>query len=65
MLFIVSLTFAPMPVAQVPGETDAIDKHGTAETEQEINPPDDWLQPKVFKGAAQNPQPSGFSESKG
>ena len=26
------------------------DKDGTQETEQDINPPNDWLQPKVYKG---------------
>ncbi len=66
----------PQPMQQMPQmpqmppmpfETDAMDTQGTAETEQEINPPDDWLQPKVFKGAQQNPgqQPTTFSENKG
>ena len=51
----------------MPQETDAIDAQGTGETEQEINPPDDWLQPKVFKGSV-TPQPTSsdsFSENKG
>lgn len=47
----------------VPEETDSNDFEGTQETEQEINPPDDWLQPKVFKGADINPD--SFSENKG
>lgn len=51
-------------------ETDAQDAQGTQETEQDINPPDDWLQPKVFKSsvATQTSQPSNpdsFSENKG
>jgi hypothetical protein len=43
------------------------DFEGTSETEQDINPPDDWLQPKVYKGSNQPPQqgPSSFSENKG
>lgn len=47
----------------MPQEVDAQDIEGTAEAEQVINPPDDWLQPKVFKGAAANPD--SFSENKG
>lgn len=56
-----------MTVPQMPQETDAIDIEGTGETEQEINPPDDWLQPKIFKGANTPQMTSGdsFSESKG
>ncbi|HJY98098.1 MAG TPA: hypothetical protein VJ227_00055 [Patescibacteria group bacterium] len=50
----------PQPVQE---EVDLQDMEGTAETEQEINPPDDWLQPKVFKGADLNPD--SFSENKG
>ncbi len=44
------------------------DFEGTSEAEQDINPPDDWLQPKVYKGANQpssQPSPSSFSENKG
>lgn len=44
---------------------DASDFESTQETEQEMNPPDDWLQPKVFKGSAVNPSESSFSENKG
>lgn len=59
----------PMPqvVPQMPQETDASDMNGTGETEQEINPPDDWLQPKIFKGAntPQMTSPDSFSENKG
>ena len=57
----------PQPVAvQLPQETDAADIEGTAEAEQNINPPDDWLQPKVFKGANTPPtNPDSFSENKG
>jgi hypothetical protein len=52
---------------QMPQETDATDANGTGETEQDINPPDDWLKPKVFTGAQQQPaqQPQAFSENKG
>jgi hypothetical protein len=47
-------------------ETDASDFEGTQETEQEINPPDDWLQPKVFKGGTPTQfTPDSFSENKG
>jgi hypothetical protein len=38
------------PPAPVADESDAPDFEGTKEEEQDINPPDDWLQPKVFKG---------------
>jgi hypothetical protein len=50
-----------------PGETDAMDIEGTGETEQDINPPDDWLQPKVFKNSNNPPMinPDSFSENKG
>jgi len=54
------------------GETSAIDQDNTQETEQDINPPSDWLQPKIYKGASANQsinQPTGqsdsFSENKG
>lgn len=43
---------------------DAADFDSTQETEADINPPDDWLQPKVYKGASSN-QPDSFSENKG
>ncbi len=62
----------PMPmqqplVPQMPTEADAQDIEGTAEAEQNINPPDDWLQPKVFKGSStpQMNNPDSFSENKG
>lgn len=42
---------------------EARDVEGTQEQEQDINPPDDWLQPKIFKGADVNPD--SFSENKG
>ena len=52
------------PVPQpLPQETDVPDASGTQEHEQDINPPDDWLQPKIFKASAN--QPDSFSESKG
>lgn len=51
------------PVPQ-PQELDAQDINGTQETEQDVNPPDDWLQPKIFKGASTN-QPDTYSENKG
>ncbi len=52
---------------QIPQEVDANDLEGTAETEADINPPDDWLQPKVFKSSANPPmgQSDSFSENKG
>ncbi len=49
----------------VPQETDAADVEGTAESEQNINPPDDWLQPKLIRGAQSTNQPTTFSENKG
>jgi len=54
----------PMPIT-LPEETDAQDFEGTQEAEQDINPPDDWLQPKVFKGSAPGGNPDSFSENKG
>lgn len=56
--------FQPQPV-QVPQEVEATDPENTQESEQDINPPDDWLQPKVFKGAAAPTNPDSFSENKG
>ena len=50
---------------QMPQETDAMDIEGTGESEQDINPPDDWLQPKVFKGANQPTQPTSLNENMG
>ncbi len=52
---------------QIPQEVDANDIEGTAETEADINPPDDWLQPKVFRSSANPPmgQSDSFSENKG
>ncbi len=47
----------------VPQEEDVQDFEGTQESEQDINPPDDWLQPKVFKGSVNTPD--SFSENKG
>ncbi len=41
------------------------DVEGTKEEEQVINPPEDWLQPKVIKGAASIDQPQTPSENKG
>jgi hypothetical protein len=46
------------------------DVDGTQETEQDINPPSDWLQPKIYKGASTAHSqvvgnPDSFSESKG
>lgn len=41
------------------------DVEGTNEKEQEINPPEDWLQPKVIKGASSNLNPQIPSENKG
>lgn len=47
-----------------PQEVQTPDVEGTQEQEQAINPPDDWLQPKIFKGAATS-NPDTFSENKG
>ncbi|KKQ92096.1 MAG: hypothetical protein UU16_C0020G0006 [Candidatus Woesebacteria bacterium GW2011_GWA2_40_7] len=52
------------PQVPQPQELDAQDINGTQETEQDVNPPDDWLQPKIFKGASTN-QPDTYSENKG
>lgn len=58
-----------MPQIQMPQEADAQDLEGTQESEQELNPPDDWLQPKVFKsnkkGGKSDDVPTSFSENKG
>lgn len=57
--------FQPQSI-QVPQEVESQDPESTQEFEQEINPPDDWLQPKVFKGANTPPMnPDSFSENKG
>ena len=50
-------------------ETVSPDTEGTPEAEQDINvtdtnAPDDWLQPKVYKGTSSN-QPDSYSENKG
>jgi len=55
-------------------QSTGADVEGTQEQEQDINPPDDWLQPKVYKssalsssaykGASSN-QPDSYSENKG
>ena len=50
--------------APQPEQPEVQDIEGTKEEEQVINPPDDWLQPKIFKGAAAN-NPDTFSENKG
>ena len=52
----------PEPIQE---DVDAADFEGTQETEADINPPDDWLQPKVFKGAPSQNMPDSFSENKG
>ncbi len=44
-------------------ESMSPDMEGTHEDEQDINAPDDWLQPKVYKGSSS--QPDSFSENKG
>lgn len=53
----------PVQNSQVINETENNDAENTQEQEQAINPPDDWLQPKVIKGATN--QPDSFSENKG
>lgn len=52
----------PRPQMRQP---DVQDIEGTQEVEQNINPPDDWLQPKVFKGSSAPSNPDSFSENKG
>ena len=54
------------PAAVQSVEETAIDLDNTQETEQDVNPPSDWLQPKIYKGASvsQN-QPTSYSENKG
>ncbi len=52
------------PMPPVFDENDSVDLEGTNESEADITPPDDWLQPKVFKGSTSN-QPESFSENKG
>jgi len=47
--------FTQKPIQQVPqviSEKPVADVEGTQEAEQDINPPDDWLQPKVYKGTS-------------
>jgi hypothetical protein len=56
---------SPAPKPSMASEMQTPDPEGTLEKEQDINPPDDWLQPKVFKGANQPTQPVTFSENKG
>lgn len=56
----------PMPPLQTLPSFDEVlapDMDSTKEEESEIDPPDDWLQPKVFKGSVN--QPESFSENKG
>src|SRR5258706_667863 len=63
-----------MPQMPMPQETDILDFEGTQEGEldintadvntENINPPDDWLQPKVFKGYQTPTNPDSFSENK-
>jgi len=47
--------FTPQPRTQIPQDAMPApeDAQGTQETEQVINPPDDWLQPKVYKGTSE------------
>jgi hypothetical protein len=47
-----------------PYETLAKDYNSTNESESDINPPDDWLQPKVYKSSTMNP-PGNPSENLG
>ena len=59
------------PAGSIPGVqvfkkgSQVQDIEGTKEEEQVINPPEDWLQPKVIKGAASMDQPQTPSENKG
>lgn len=58
--------FNNVPFQPVQSEQDVQDVEGTQESEIDINPPSDWLQPKVFRGANTPPtNPDSFSENKG
>lgn len=72
----VKLSPASFPVGAIPTRPfnqptiqPTADVEGVKETEQEINPPEDWLhQPKVYKGGGnvpQSPTPQVPSENKG
>jgi hypothetical protein len=52
------------PVSQVETQAEANTPETGIET-PEVNPPTDWLQPKIFKGTANSNQPTTFSENKG
>lgn len=64
-----SIPGMPMKVqkdaAVIPAFSEQVnpDEDGTNESEQDLTPPDDWLQPKVFKGTVGSPD--SFSENKG
>ena len=51
------------PITQIETQPEA-NVAETGEESPDINPPSDWLQPKIYKGASQN-QPDTFSENKG
>ena len=56
------------PVGSIPGVQvfqKTQDVEGTKEEEQAINPPEDWLKPKVIKGTGSNAEPQTPSENKG
>lgn len=50
------------PLAQIETQPEAATSEATQEN-PDVNPPSDWLQPKIFKGASGNPDT--FSENKG
>ena len=50
------------PVSQVETQPEASVPE-TGEENPDVNPPSDWFQPKIYKGATNNPD--SFSESKG
>jgi hypothetical protein len=53
------------PPAQIETQPETVAPEATQEN-PDVNPPSDWLQPKIYKGAtsSQN-QPTTFSENKG
>lgn len=47
-----AIPIAPFGKGRQPQPQPIQDVEGTQEQEQDINPPDDWLQPKIFKGTS-------------
>jgi hypothetical protein len=61
----VSMPKPVTPPAQIETQPETVAPEATQEN-PDVNPPSDWLQPKIYKGAtsSQN-QPTTFSENKG